>query len=121
MENPDFRLQPESFLEAFCVELKSILSGYLKLPNKASVSLTGGLDSRIVMACLPPDNQIHCYTFGSMYRDTYDVKIARRVAEHCGNIHHTLVLGNDFLRDFSRILNKAVYISDGYIGFSVCI
>ena len=83
------------------------------------ISLTGGLDSRMVMACLDlRSTDFPCYTFGSMYRDTFDVQIAREVAKACSQAHHVLILGEKFLRDFPEYLEKAVYLSDGYIGMS---
>lgn len=83
------------------------------------VSLTGGLDSRMLMACLNKSSgELPCYTFGSIYRDTFDVLTAREIAKSCGQPHHTLVLGDEFLRDFPDFLEKAVYISDGYLGMS---
>jgi asparagine synthase (glutamine-hydrolysing) len=83
------------------------------------VSLTGGLDSRMVMACLDAESgEFPCYTFGSMYRETFDVQTAREVAKACGQPHHVLVLGEEFLKNFQTYLEKAVYISDGYLGMS---
>jgi asparagine synthase (glutamine-hydrolysing) len=83
------------------------------------VSLTGGLDSRMVMACLDKrPGEFPCYTFASMYRDTFDVQVAREVAKACDQSYYALTLGEDFLDDFPNYLEKAVYISDGYIGLS---
>lgn len=88
-------------------------------PLPVGISLTGGLDSRMVIACLETrTDKFPCYTFGSMYRDTFDVQVARKVAKACNQNHHTLVVGEDFLRDFPDYLQKAVYRSDGYIGLS---
>lgn len=92
---------------------------YTRGPLPVGVSLTGGLDSRMIMACLETrDGKFPCYTFGSMYRNTFDVKVAREVAKACGQLYHDLVLGEEFLRDFQKYLEKAVYISDGYLGLS---
>src|SRR6202008_3573505 len=56
-------------------------------------AMAGALDSRIIMASLAPaPGTIPCYTFGSMYRDTYDVRAGRAVAGLCGQRHQTLVL-----------------------------
>jgi asparagine synthase (glutamine-hydrolysing) len=88
-------------------------------PSPVGISLTGGLDSRIVMSCLEKIlGKFPCYTFGSMYRDTFDVQTAREVANTCGQTHHVLVLGEEFIHDFPNYLEKAVYISDGYLGMS---
>ena len=91
--------------------------GLSQLP--IGISLTGGFDSRMVMACLDPDpGTIPCYTFGSMYRDNYDVKVSRQVAIACGQSHQTLVVGDEFLNKFPHYMEKAVYLSDGYLGMS---
>ena len=86
---------------------------------RVGISLTGGLDSRIVMACLDAaPGSVPCYTFGSMYRETSDVAVARQVAARCHQVHQVLPLGPDFLRDLPRELDSAVVISDGHIGVS---
>jgi asparagine synthase (glutamine-hydrolysing) len=53
-----------------------------------------------------------------MYRDSFDVQIGREVAKACKQPHHVLVVGEEFLNKLTFYLEKAVYISDGYIGFS---
>ena len=71
------------------------------------------------MACLNnASREFPCYTFGSIYRETFDVQVAREVAKACHQPHHVLALGEEFLRDFPNYLEKAVYISDGYLGMS---
>jgi asparagine synthase (glutamine-hydrolysing) len=88
-------------------------------PPAVAISLTGGLDSRMIMASLNvPSGTLPCYTFGSMYRDTYDVRVGRRVASQCGQPHHVLVLGEPFVGASPDYLEKAVFISDGYLGLS---
>ena len=73
----------------------------------------------MIMASLDaPSGTLPCYTFGSMYRDTYDVRVSRKVARQCGQPHHVLVLGEAFVRDSPDYLEKAVFISDGYLGLS---
>lgn len=84
-----------------------------------AMSLTGGFDCRMIMACLnPPPDGLPCYTFGSMYRPSYDVKVAQQVAAACKQPHHVLVLGEDFLQNLPAYLEKAVFLSDGYLGVS---
>jgi asparagine synthase (glutamine-hydrolysing) len=57
-----------------------------------------------------------CYTFGGIYRDCYDVRVAQKVADVCNQRHHIIRLGNHFLRNFEKNAEKTVYISDGYFG-----
>jgi asparagine synthase (glutamine-hydrolysing) len=83
------------------------------------VSLTGGLDSRMIMASLDAaPAEVPCYTFGSMYRTTGDVRLARQVAAACGQPHNVIELGHEFLEHAAEYLEKAVYASDGYLGLS---
>jgi asparagine synthase (glutamine-hydrolysing) len=53
-----------------------------------------------------------------MYRETYDVRRGREVAAACGQRHETLVLDEEFLRGLPDHVERAVFISDGYLGLS---
>jgi asparagine synthase (glutamine-hydrolysing) len=107
------------FIEGLKDRLWSSVEAAVRNPPSVGISLTGGLDSRMIMACLDaPAGTVPCYTFGSMYRDTYDVSVGREVARWCGQPHKVLQLGPGFLVDARRTLEQSSYISDGYIGFS---
>lgn len=112
----------QSYLEEqeFYTKLKetfiSILPRYYRGTENIGVSLTGGLDTRIIMAYAPASAKtVPCYTFGSMYRDGFDVKVARKVAKLCKQRHSTIKLGDQFLVEFPDLAKKAMYISDGYL------
>ena len=112
-------LAPAAFERRLTETFPAVVARYAGSELPTGVSLTGGLDSRMLMACLdPPGGQMPCYTFGSMYRDTLDVTVARQVAEKCRQPHTVLVLGDDFLERFPQFLDDAVYRSDGYLGLS---
>jgi len=103
------------FLELFSRTIKKYSAGNLPV----GISLTGGLDTRMVMASLKKGGgEFPCYTFGSMYRDTFDVNVARKIAKACGQPYNALVLGDDFLQNFPLYMEKAIQISGGYIGMS---
>ena len=113
------RLSETEFISRFTEMLQRVTRKHISLRGTVGMSLTGGLDSRMVMACIDPSyDTLPCYTFGSMYRDTFDVKVARRVAKKCGQKHQVLVLGKDFLAKLPSYLEKAVFLSDGYLGLS---
>lgn len=81
------------------------------------ISLTGGFDTRLIMACLNgSQSAFPCYTFGGMYRECFDVKIARKVAKLCGCNHRVLELGGTFLESFPKLAEKTIYLSDGSLG-----
>jgi asparagine synthase (glutamine-hydrolysing) len=106
------------FLEGFSESLRSAVNNSVSRAA-VGVSLTGGLDSRMIMASLDaPQGTVPCYTFGSMYRTTFDVHGGRQVAACCGQPHHVLELGSKFLADIRQHLERSVYISDGYVGLS---
>lgn len=91
-----------------------ILPKYRRDPNKTGMSLTGGMDGRMIMAWAKPvPGELPCYTFGSLYGDCTDVVIARRVAKACKQPHQTIEVGSGFFSQFPRLAEKAVYISDG--------
>lgn len=115
--------QPELDAERYSRRLRDtfvrILPRYFSSRQPVGMSLTGGLDTRMIMAYagLPP-GELPCYTFGSMYRDTADVRIARKVARACRRPYKVLLIGKDFLADFPRLAGKAVHITDGALDVS---
>ena len=111
-------LEKDFYFEKLKATFAKIVHRYFRTKNqKIGISLTGGLDTRVIMAYanMTP-NKYPCYTFGGKYRECYDVKVARKVAAASQQSHQTLVLNNDFLSEFSRYLEKTIYISDGYFG-----
>jgi asparagine synthase (glutamine-hydrolysing) len=106
--------------EAFEAELeemfKRILPRYFQSDFKIGISLTGGLDTRMIMACRPPDEKLICYTFDGEKRETLDARLARRVANACSLEHRILRIGQDFFSDFASLADRTVYVTDGYFG-----
>ncbi len=101
--------------------LGRIIPRYLQGNQPIGISLTGGLDSRILMAYLDGNSaNVSCYTFGGESRDSLDVKISRQVAMACKREHSVLRLGGDFLRRFGEEAEKTVYISDGTLDACGC-
>ena len=106
--------------EIYYRELRDVFAATLPRafagPEPVAMSLTGGLDTRMIMAWrrLPP-GALPCYTFGSMYRDGRDVQVARRVARTCGQPHTVIDVGEDFLSRFARYAERAVYLTDGCV------
>ena len=92
------------------------LPRYFEGQEQLGVSLTGGLDTRIIMAWRnPKPNTLPCYTFGSMYRDNEDVKLARRVAKICGQSHEVFTTGEEFLSRFAHYAERTIYLTDACV------
>lgn len=82
--------------------------------TRVGVSLTGGLDGRMIMACSGHAwGTLPCYTFGGIYRDCTDVTFARQVAQRCGQPHQVIPVDGKFIGQFGMLAEKSVYVSDG--------
>jgi asparagine synthase (glutamine-hydrolysing) len=113
------QLAPKEFENRFQETFKRILPRYFEPYSKVGVALTGGLDTRMIMACRPQNSaQMACYTFSGSNGLTLDDKISARVAAASNVEHNLLRLGRDFFSDFSAQVDKTVFVTDGCAGFS---
>jgi len=94
-----------------------VMRKYFCAPSTLGISLTGGFDTRMIMAYLrEAGRSIPCYTFGGLHRECFDVKIARKVAAECDCSHQVISLRSDFFSSFPALAEKTVYLSDGNLG-----
>jgi len=113
------QLDSEKYYKQLREIFSRILPRYLSGPEKAGISLTGGLDSRMIMAWQKcPPGSLPCYSFGGSYRDCQDVVIARRVAKACSQTHQVIPVGEEFLSGFPRYAERTVYLTDGCVDLS---
>ena len=89
-------LDEEEYYQQFKNTFCRVLKRYNRPGENVALSLTGGLDTRMIMACRDslPDS-MPCYTFGGMYRDSRDVIISRILAEKEREeaLHHNTGIG----------------------------
>jgi asparagine synthase (glutamine-hydrolysing) len=109
-------MEPEAYherlREAFAGNLKRYFNGRQNL----GVSLTGGLDTRMLMAWQQAAPQsLPCYTYGGTYRDCRDIVVARQVAQACGQPHEVIPVGHDFLSRFGHYAERSMYLSDACV------
>jgi asparagine synthase (glutamine-hydrolysing) len=109
--------------ESYYQEIKDIfsrnISRYFSGQERIGMSLTGGLDTRMIMAWQKsPPGSLICYTFGGMFRDCRDVRVARQVARACGQPHAVIRVGEEFLTRFSHYAERTVYLTDGCMNVS---
>jgi asparagine synthase (glutamine-hydrolysing) len=89
---------------------------YLNGQEKIGVSLTGGLDTRTVMAWQRfAPGSLPCYTYGEAGRDCRDVVVARQVARECQQSHQVIPLGNEFLARFPYYAERSMYLTDACV------
>jgi len=110
------RLEPEPYYRALRDVFVRNLPRYFNGQERVGVSLTGGLDTRIIMAWQrPAPGSTPCYTFGSMYRDNQDVILARKVAQICGQTHEVIITGKEFLSRFAHYAERSIYLTDACV------
>ena len=110
-------LSVESFESEFQETFKRILPRYTEAEGEVGISLTGGLDTRMIMACLPPTNSSYmCYTFAGANGQTLDARLAAKIAASLGLEHHALRVQPDFLQCFDTYFDRTVYVTDGCAG-----
>jgi len=112
-------LNGEAYYEQLKHTFSRILPRYLSGGQRTAVSLTGGVDSRLIMAWTKPAaGSLPCYTFGGIYRDCVDVKVARQVAKLCGQSHQVIPVDRRFLAEFPKLAEQTVYLTDGAMDVS---
>jgi len=107
-------LSAEEYYQKLREVFTRIVPAYFAGPQKVGLSLTGGLDSRMIIAAAPPTpGSVPTYTFGGMYRECADVRISRQVARVCGLEHRVLPVDQKFFAEFPDLAARSVYYSDG--------
>jgi asparagine synthase (glutamine-hydrolysing) len=110
----DLSIGPDAYAERFNETFMRVLPRYFSGKLRQGMSLTGGWDTRMIMACQQAEPfSLPCYTFGPLSGDTADVQQARKVAELAHQKHQVLRLRSDFLTNFAEHASKTVYVSDG--------
>jgi asparagine synthase (glutamine-hydrolysing) len=95
------------------------LPRYFGGQEQVAMSLTGGLDTRMIMAWQKcKTGSLPCYTFASMLRENHDVRVARRVAKACNQPFQVIAAGREFLSQFPHYAQRAVYLADGCVDVS---
>lgn len=110
-------LTSAEFSAAFAETFERVLPSYLRDASRVGISITGGLDTRMIMACLPTQRLPSvAYTFAGATGETRDCRIGARVAGLRGLGHRTLRIGDAFLREYARHVDRTVFVTDGCAG-----
>jgi asparagine synthase (glutamine-hydrolysing) len=107
-------LSPEDFHREIRDVFSRNLPRHFNGRERVGMSLTGGLDTRMIMAShRPAPGSLPCYTFGGTYRECRDVIVARQVARACGQPHEVIRCGSEFISRFPYYAERTVYLTDG--------
>ena len=114
----EWETQPTLDSETYYQQLREAFSRNLSLyfsdQERTGMTLTGGMDTRMIMAWhKAAPGTLPCYTFGGNYRDCHDVRIARRVAEVCKQPYQIIPIGSEFLSKFPHYAERSVYLTEG--------
>lgn len=109
-------LEPETYYQRLREVFSRNLPRYFNGREQIGMSLTGGLDGRMIMAWQKsPQGSLPCYSFAGMFRDCEDVTLARKVARICGQPHQVIDVGEEFLSHFARYAERSIFLTDGYV------
>lgn len=112
-------LSKSDYYEKLKETFTRILPKYFHGTKRIALSLTGGVDSRMIIAAAPCHPfSLPCFTFGGIYRECADVRVARKVAKLCQQNHEVVPLNRDFFDEFPSLAERTVYITDGAMDIS---
>ncbi len=113
------RLDPESYYQEIRKIFSRSLPRYFTGQQPMAMSVTGGLDTRMILAWhKPAPGSLPCYTFGGMFRECRDVTVARQVTGACQQPHQVIRVGDEFLLRFPRYAERSVYLTDACVDVS---
>jgi asparagine synthase (glutamine-hydrolysing) len=112
-------LSPEAYYQELREVFDQVLPRYFDGSQRIAMSLTGGLDTRMILAWRKPSlGSLPCYSFGGMFRESQDVLLARKVASACKQPFSVIPVGDDFLSQFQRYAERTVYLAEGCVDVS---
>ena len=112
-------LDGESFYQELRSAVTSALPRYFVGREQMGIAMTGGLDTRVILASRPPaPGSLPSYTFGGPIRKSQDVLVGRKIADICGQSHRVIQVGNDFLNGFPEYARRTVYMTEGTVDVS---
>jgi asparagine synthase (glutamine-hydrolysing) len=108
------RLGSETYYEELRSCIVASLPRYFSGEQRIGIAMTGGLDTRVILACHPTaPGSIPSYTFGGTYRESQDVRIGRKIAAICQQPHEVIEVGSEFLSRFPRYAERSSYVTEG--------
>lgn len=116
IQNQDKIIKNTSASEYISEVWLKIISQYLKYQNnEVSMTLTAGMDSRIILGTLLKfgDGNINSFTFG--HSDSYDVKHAKLIASKTGINHNHYYPEESFFNDFNPKAQKTFNLGESIV------
>jgi asparagine synthase (glutamine-hydrolysing) len=107
-------LEPEPYYRELREVFSRNLPRYFAGHERIGMTLTGGLDTRVIMAWAQfAPKALPCYTFGGMFRECEDVRVAKNIAHLCQQSHEVIEVGEEFLARFPHYAERSIYLTEG--------
>ena len=114
---PDYNKSEDEFIDDVVKTFKEAVEIRMEDDYRYSVSLSGGLDSRSIVAAIEESarKNVLAFTFGPL--DCDEVNIAKKVSSKAGTTHNVMEITPEMIIDNAE---KEIFYSDGmdYIGVS---
>ncbi|HOW84897.1 MAG TPA: asparagine synthase-related protein [Candidatus Aminicenantes bacterium] len=108
------KLDQAEFFDRLGRVFPEVLARYLDPHGPTGLSVTGGIDTRLILAHLGDRrSDVRCYSFCGPRRESLDVTIGRKAARIAGCPHTTLRIGPDFFERFEDLARAVVERTDG--------
>jgi asparagine synthase (glutamine-hydrolysing) len=107
---PDYALSEGAIVEQLVEAFRKAVAVRLQDSLRYGVSLSGGLDSRSVLAAVDPEKRkgLTTFTYGPLHCG--EVKIAEKVASKCGTSHRSIEITPRLIIQNAQ---QAVWLSEG--------
>jgi asparagine synthase (glutamine-hydrolysing) len=107
---PDYGLPDKAIVEQLTEAFRRAVTMRMKDGLRYGLSLSGGLDSRALLAAMEPEKRqgITTYSYGPSYCD--EVSIAKKVAEKCGTRPRFIEITPDLILQNAE---REVWLTDG--------
>jgi asparagine synthase (glutamine-hydrolysing) len=109
-------LEREFHYERLVYTLQKLLKRYFKAEDKIGIRLSNDLDIRIILAnALYGPEKVPCYAPGGPYGSSDESQSAQQIVGVTGQVLHIIALDSEFMKQYPRLSQKVVSISDGAV------
>jgi len=99
-------IKPDQFYEKFDETVQESSPVIWKAPREVALSLTAGLDTRVVLASVGDGEDLSLLYIRGLWGETFDVQAARKLAAVCNRPHEVISINERFLKDFPSFAKK---------------
>lgn len=109
-------LGPEEYYRQLRATVTSMLPRYFSGRQQLGIAMTGGLDTRVIVAShATAPGTLPSYTFRGPVRESYDVRVGRRIAGILKQPYQTIEVADEFLRRFSTYAERSIWLTEGTV------